>query len=82
MSKRRKLEVDWARCTGRLMCAELLPELIGVDDWGYPVLPRRPVPDHLLGHARQARAACPVMALRLREVAGEHRDRVSRGPDG
>jgi ferredoxin len=79
MSRTHRLDVDWARCTGELMCAELLPELITVDDWGYPMLPRRPIPDHLLGNARRARAACPVMALRLRTSAGV---RVSPGPEG
>ncbi|GAA1848873.1 hypothetical protein GCM10009836_30830 [Pseudonocardia ailaonensis] len=33
------LRIDWTRCTGRGVCAELLPELLDRDDWGYP-LPR------------------------------------------
>jgi ferredoxin len=76
-----RLEVDWTRCTGHLVCAELLPELIGTDDWGYPIVPNRAVPEHLHTHARRAKAACPVLALRLRAAASEHRQRVSRRPD-
>jgi ferredoxin len=52
-------------CTGHLVCLDLLPDLLGVDDWGYPMLPDRPVPAHLLRHAKRAKAACPVLALRL-----------------
>ena len=48
------------------MCAELLPELIELDDWGYPIVAAGAVPDELLDHARRAAAACPVLALRLR----------------
>lgn len=47
------------------MCAELLPELIQLDEWGYPLLDRRAVPSALLPQAREAIAACPTLALRL-----------------
>jgi ferredoxin len=52
-------------CTGHGACAELFPERIQLDDWGYPMLDPRPVPDELLVHARRAVAACPTLALRL-----------------
>lgn len=68
-----RLDVNWAQCTGHLLCAELLPELIGVDDWGFPVLPDQPIPPALLRHARRAKAACPALALRLRRIPGQHR---------
>jgi ferredoxin len=29
--------VDWVACDGRGLCAELLPERITQDEWGYPV---------------------------------------------
>jgi ferredoxin len=61
-----ELVVDRIRCDGRGLCAELLPELVSLDDWGYPIVRLGPVPDHLLGHARRAVAACPVLALALR----------------
>jgi ferredoxin len=43
-----------------------VPELIRLDDWGYPIVAPGPVPDHVVGHARRAVAACPVLALALR----------------
>jgi ferredoxin len=54
------------RCSGHGLCAELLPELIRLDDWGYPIVQPGPVPEHLDAHARRAVAACPALALRLR----------------
>ena len=64
------LHLDRIRCDGHGLCAELLPELIALDDWGYPILAPGEVPAHLLGHARRAADACPVLALRLRAVTG------------
>jgi ferredoxin len=61
-----ELAVDRIRCDGRGLCAELLPELVRLDDWGYPIVATGPIPDHLLGHAKRAVAACPVLALALR----------------
>jgi ferredoxin len=65
----RSLRVDRIRCDGHGLCAELLPELIELDEWGYPILVGGPVPDHLREHARRAVAACPVLALRLDPTA-------------
>ncbi|HXX60304.1 MAG TPA: ferredoxin [Candidatus Sulfotelmatobacter sp.] len=59
------LQVDRIRCDGAGLCAELLPELISLDDWGYPILAPDAVPGHLRPLARQAVDACPVLALRL-----------------
>jgi ferredoxin len=60
------LAVDRIRCDGYGMCAELLPELIELDDWGYPIVRPGPVPDQLIGLARRAVDVCPVLALSLR----------------
>lgn len=59
------LGVDRIRCDGYGMCAEMLPELIDLDDWGYPMLASRNVPNSLLPLARKAVETCPVLALRL-----------------
>ncbi|PZR70560.1 MAG: ferredoxin [Candidatus Dormiibacter spiritus] len=59
------ISVDRIRCDGHGLCAELLPELIDLDDWGYPLLGGGHVPYHLRDHAKRAVAACPVQALRL-----------------
>ncbi len=45
------------------MCAELLPEFISLDPWGYPIVPKESVPDDLAGLARKAAAVCPTLAL-------------------
>jgi ferredoxin len=60
-----RLEVDRITCDGYGMCAELLPELIELDDWGYPIV-HSTVPAHLTQIARRAIDVCPVFALRLR----------------
>ncbi|HEY6379257.1 MAG TPA: ferredoxin [Candidatus Dormibacteraeota bacterium] len=59
------LSVDRIRCDGSGLCAELLPEGITLDDWGYPIIASGAVPDHLVEHARRAVASCPLLALRL-----------------
>ena len=58
------LAVDWIRCTAHGLCAEIAPELVTLDDWGYPIVADT-VPPHLEALAARARAACPAMALRL-----------------
>jgi ferredoxin len=62
------LQVDRILCDGYGMCAELLPELIELDDWGYPIVRPGAVPDDLVGLARRAVDVCPVLALVLRKV--------------
>jgi ferredoxin len=59
------LQVDRIRCDGHGLCAQLLPELISLDDWGYPIVKPGPVPAHLEALARRAVEACPVLALRV-----------------
>jgi ferredoxin len=67
-----QLGIDRIACDGYGLCAELLPELIELDDWGYPIVRQAVVPEALLGHARRAVEACPVLALRLaRQSAAE-----------
>ena len=64
-----EIAIDRIRCDGFGMCAELLPELIELDDWGYPIVASGAIPGQLLEHARRAVSVCPVLALRLRPVA-------------
>ena len=59
------LRVNPITCQAHGICAELLPELISLDEWGYPLLDPRPVPAHLMAHARRAVADCPTLALIL-----------------
>jgi ferredoxin len=62
------LEVDRIKCDGHGLCAELLPEMLELDDWGYPIVRDANVARGLEGHARRAVTDCPVLALRLRET--------------
>jgi ferredoxin len=62
------IRIDWTTCDRRGLCAELLPELIQLDEWGFPVVQPGTVPDELIGHARRAAAACPTLALHLQAV--------------
>jgi ferredoxin len=64
-ARRQRIAIDRIKCDGHGLCAELLPELIQLDDWGYPIITAGPVPDHLAQHARPAVNTCPVLALRL-----------------
>ena len=67
------LRVNPIACTGHGMCAELLPEIIRLDPWGYPILSSPTVPRPLVEHARRAAQACPTLALLIGEAAGKHR---------
>jgi ferredoxin len=64
-----RIEVDPIACQAHGMCAELLPELIELDDWGYPVIAGVDVPRRLRPLARRAVSVCPTLALRLRVTA-------------
>jgi ferredoxin len=59
------LRVNPISCDAHGVCADLLPEIIDLDPWGYPIIESDGVPDHLLPHARRAVAACPTLALIL-----------------
>ena len=60
-----QLRIDPIRCAGHGLCAELLPELLDRDEWGYPDPMRADVPAALTGLARRAVRACPTLAVRL-----------------
>jgi ferredoxin len=67
------LRVNPIACVGHGMCAELLPELIQLDRWGYPIVSSLTVPRPLADHARRAVQACPALALLLEDAAAKHR---------
>jgi ferredoxin len=60
-----RLRVNPIACEAHGMCAELLPERLTLDEWGYPIVDDRPLPPSLLDHARRAAQACPTFALLL-----------------
>lgn len=75
MRRTHSIQIDRIACDGYGMCAELLPELITLDEWGYPIIHAAGVPGELVSHARLAIEACPVLAFKVR------RDHEPR-PDG
>ena len=64
LDERPILRVDWPSCKARGLCAELVPEHIVLDEWGYPLV-TGPVSRRAIRHAEEAVTVCPHQALRL-----------------
>lgn len=60
-----RIEVDPIKCEAHGLCAELFPERITLDEWGYPLIDHTPVPASLEALAQRTVNACPTLALRL-----------------
>jgi ferredoxin len=70
----RRLRVNPILCDGVRYCAEIVPERITVDDWGYPIVDPAPIDNaNLMRHAQRAVATCPRLALLLDDVRPERR---------
>ena len=63
--KRLELRVDPIACDGYGLCAELFPERVSLDEWGFPIVDGQAIPKELEKHARRAASECPKLALRL-----------------
>lgn len=63
-----RLRVNPIACDAFGYCAELLPELIGADEWGYPIVSDDPVPGRLLHLAERTVRDCPRRALSLEKT--------------
>ncbi len=65
----RTLVLDPTTCDGRGLCHYAAPDLIELDEWGYPLLRggrlTMAVSRDELSDARAAVEACPVLALHL-----------------
>ncbi len=63
------LSLDPIRCDGRGLCHEAAPDLIDLDEWGYPLLPGGGLRAELSATQRRAAEvatlACPVLALHI-----------------
>jgi ferredoxin len=59
-----QMRVDWPACKAHGVCAELLPEIISLDEWGYPIV-HGTVNSEVAVLAKAAVKACPTLALRL-----------------
>lgn len=62
---KRRLAVNPIACTGHGLCADMMPEWIGRDEWGYPIVASRELPGELTVLARRTIRLCPTLALRL-----------------
>ncbi|MGP0101901.1 MAG: ferredoxin [Solirubrobacteraceae bacterium] len=58
-----RVRVNPIACEAQGMCAELLPERITLDEWGYPVIDEGSLAGAQLEHALRAARACPTFAL-------------------
>jgi ferredoxin len=64
----RRLRVNPTLCEGYGYCAEIVPELITVDDWGFPIVSRKEIQsEEVLKLAHRAVATCPRLALLIEE---------------
>ncbi len=63
-----RLRVDPVACDAYGYCAELLPERVTLDEWGYPIVDGTPVDPELVALATRAVAECPRRAVHLEEV--------------
>ena len=67
------IAIDRIACDGRGLCAELLPELIELDDWGYPIVHNEGViPAQFEELAFKAAEVCPTVALLLERKKRHH----------
>jgi len=63
-----RLQVDWILCDGYGLCGDLVPDLIALDEWRYPILGPGPIDRKRLNDAQRAVDCCPMKALRLEPV--------------
>jgi ferredoxin len=72
-----RLVLDPIACEAHGLCAELLPERISVDEWGYPIIDDAPIGPQLLAHAKRAAATCPTLALTLQRNRNRKRGKIT-----
>ncbi|RPF26349.1 ferredoxin [Georgenia muralis] len=58
-----RLRVDPVTCDGIGACALAAPDLVDLDPWGFPLIPRRGLAPAELAAAHAAARACPRQAL-------------------
>lgn len=67
-----EVRVNPIRCEAHGLCAELFPERIHLDDWGYPIVDSTPLSPGLRKNARRAVSACPTLALLIQDATRTH----------
>ncbi len=66
-----RIVIDPVACEAYGYCAELLPEAISLDEWGYPIVDNHPVPPELMTLARRAARDCPKRAIAVLKMKNE-----------
>jgi ferredoxin len=66
------ITIDPVACDAYGYCAELLPEAITLDEWGYPIVDGRPLPLELVALAKRAVRDCPRRAITLTQKNTAH----------
>lgn len=66
-----RLRVDWIKCDGYGTCGDMLPEVIDLDEWRFPIIDRGPIPKDLLHDAQRATDCCPMKALILERIPAD-----------
>ena len=61
----KRIEVDWTRCDGHGLCAALVPEVVSLDEWGFPIIAGGGLDSETERHARRAALACPALVFRI-----------------
>ena len=67
-----RLRVDPVLCDGYGHCHELAPELVTMDEWGYPIIKAEPTPYEnasVYESARYAVRGCPRQALNIERIS-------------
>jgi ferredoxin len=68
-----KIQIDPVACDAYGFCAELLPEAISLDEWGYPIVDGKPLRPELVAAAKRAARDCPRRAITLQQSGDDHR---------
>lgn len=63
-----RLKVDWIKCDGYGLCGDFVPDVIGLDEWRYPILPDGPIDPARLHEIQRAMDCCPMRALTLERI--------------
>jgi ferredoxin len=62
-----RITIDPVACEAYGYCAELLPEAITLDEWGFPIIFDGTVPPHLMSLVKRAVRDCPRRAITVRQ---------------
>ena len=58
-----KITIDPSACDGFGYCAEIFPEALSLDEWGFPRIDEAEIPEEFLRAAQIAVRFCPRRAL-------------------